>query len=69
MDLTIPGDIGGEETLGLLKKIDPEVKAIVSSGYSNNPIMAKYKEHGFIGVISKPFYLEDVSEVLSRINL
>jgi two-component system cell cycle sensor histidine kinase/response regulator CckA len=54
LDLTIPGDIGGREVVQMLRKINPEVKAIVSSGYSNDPIMADYRLYSFCGVIIKP---------------
>ncbi len=67
MDLTIPGGLGGRETLSKLKQIDPEVKAIVSSGYANDPIMTKFKEHGFCGVVPKPYKVEDLSQALTAI--
>ncbi len=66
MDLTIPGGMGGKDTIKELKKIDPEVKAIVSSGYSNDPIMANYSEYGFIGVLNKPYNVETLSDALSQ---
>ena len=55
MDLTVPGGMGGSEAIKALLEIDPGVKAIVSSGYSNDPIMADYAKHGFAAVISKPY--------------
>jgi len=61
MDLTIPGGIGGKEAIKKLAAIDPHVRAIVSSGYSNDPIMANYKEYGFCGVIQKPYNINDLS--------
>ncbi|MBU0680359.1 MAG: PAS domain S-box protein [Proteobacteria bacterium] len=67
MDLTIPGGMGGKETLAKLKEIDPEVKAIVSSGYANDPIMANFREHGFCGVIPKPYKVEDLSKTLNSL--
>jgi PAS domain S-box-containing protein len=67
MDLTIPGGMGGEEAIRHLLRIDPHVKAVVSSGYSNDPIMAAYARHGFRGVVSKPYRIEDLSEVLYNI--
>ncbi|MBI1747472.1 MAG: PAS domain S-box protein [Acidobacteria bacterium] len=67
MDLTIPGGMGGKEALQRLLKIDPSVKAIVSSGYSNDPIMAEYRRHGFSGVIVKPYQAEELQAVLHRI--
>lgn len=67
LDLTIPGGMGGEETVAELIKIDPNVKAIVSSGYSNNPIMSNYQDYGFCGVVSKPYSRQELSEVLNKI--
>lgn len=64
MDLTIPGGMGGKETIAQLRKIDPEVKAIVSSGYSNDPVMSNYKQYGFCGVIAKPYDQEELSRVI-----
>jgi len=66
MDLTITGGMGGQEAIGKLMEIDPKVKAIVSSGYSNNPIMAKYEEYGFKGVIAKPYRARELGEILYR---
>ncbi len=64
MDLTIAGGMGGKEAIKKLLEIDPRVKAIVSSGYSNDPVMAGYKNYGFHGVISKPYRIKDLSEVV-----
>jgi CheY-like chemotaxis protein len=69
MDLTIPGGMGGKETLRRLLEINPQVKAIVSSGYSNDPIMADYKQYGFSGVISKPYKIEELSQTLRKVIL
>ncbi|HWP49288.1 MAG TPA: GAF domain-containing protein [Candidatus Limnocylindrales bacterium] len=69
MDLTIPGGMGGKETLRRLLEINPQVKAIVSSGYSNDPIMAEYKQYGFSGVISKPYKIEELSQTLRKVIL
>ena len=64
IDLTIPGGTGGQETIKSLLEIDPEVNAIVSSGYSTDPVMASYEEYGFNGVIVKPFTLSDIKKML-----
>ncbi|MCD6533871.1 MAG: response regulator, partial [Deltaproteobacteria bacterium] len=67
MDLTIPGGMGGEEAIKELLLLDPEVKAIVSSGYADDPIMANYVEYGFKGIVSKPYSINQLREVLSRV--
>ena len=55
LDLTIPGGMGGKEAIKKLLEIDPEVKAIVSSGYSDDPVLANFQEYGFKGMMPKPF--------------
>ncbi|MGR3220775.1 MAG: PAS domain-containing hybrid sensor histidine kinase/response regulator [Candidatus Anammoxibacter sp.] len=67
MDLTIPGGMGGKETIEKLLGIDTEVKVIVSSGYSGSPIMSDYKKLGFKGVIGKPFEIKDMNALLQQV--
>ncbi len=67
MDLTIPGGMGGKETIKELLAIDPEVKAIVTSGYSGDQVMADYEQYGFKGVICKPYSLGEFSEVIKGV--
>ena len=67
IDLTIPGGTGGKETLQKLMKIDPEVKAIVSSGYSSDPIMTRFQQYGFKDVLAKPYKARELSVVLHRV--
>jgi two-component system, cell cycle sensor histidine kinase and response regulator CckA len=67
MDLTIPGGMGGKEAIETLRAIDESVIAIVSSGYSNDPIMADYKTYGFSGVISKPYMASDLRSILDDV--
>lgn len=67
MDLTIPGGMGGKETITKLRQIDPRVKAIVSSGYLDDPIMASFKDYGFCGVVSKPYTLKTLSEIVHTV--
>ena len=56
--------MGGEDTVKELIRIGPNVKAIVSSGYSNAPVLANYKNYGFKGIIAKPYMIEEIAEVL-----
>ena len=67
LDLTVPGGMGGKDAVQELKKIDPEVRAIVSSGYSNDPVMAEYRSHGFAGVVKKPFQVHELTTVLDAV--
>ena len=67
MDLTISGGLGGKETIKRLLEIDPDAKAIVVSGYANDPIMANYKEYGFRGVLAKPHELHELDVTLQKV--
>lgn len=67
LDLTVPGGMGGKETLQRLLEIDPGIKAIVSSGYSQDPIMSDFRKFGFCGVIAKPYMVSEFSSIVSRI--
>lgn len=67
MDLTIAGGLGGRETINRLREMDPSIKAIVSSGYSNDPVMANFEEYGFSGVIAKPYKIADLSQALHKL--
>ncbi len=67
LDLTVPGGMGGKDALKELLVIDPTVKAIVSSGYSHDPIMAHYGDFGFMGVIAKPYKIRDMSEIVKKV--
>jgi CheY-like chemotaxis protein len=67
MDLTIPGSMGAREAILRLRELDPQVKAIVSSGYANDPILTNYREYGFDGRVSKPFKLEELAETLEQV--
>jgi CheY-like chemotaxis protein len=67
MDLTVPGGMGGREAMRELLTIDPDAKAVVSSGYCQDPVMANYREHGFLDVLAKPYSVLDVSRALSTL--
>ena len=67
LDLTVRGGMGGKEAIKRLIEIDPKIKAIVSSGYSNSPVMTSYKDYGFIGVIAKPYNINELSKKLNEV--
>ena len=67
LDLTIPGGMGGKETIKILLKIDPEVKAVVYSGYSDDPGMSDFRDYGFKGMMAKPFDTYTLGNVLSAV--
>ena len=67
LDLTIPGGVGGKETIGKLLKIDPDIKAIVASGYSTDPILANYRDYGFSAVLVKPYRPQELSKILQEL--
>jgi PAS domain S-box-containing protein len=67
MDLTIPGEMGGKEAVQKILKVKPDAKVMVSSGYSNDPIMANFKDYGFCAAITKPYHLQELSKVIGHI--
>jgi signal transduction histidine kinase/sensor domain CHASE-containing protein/CheY-like chemotaxis protein len=67
MDLTVPGGMGGKETIEILREIDPGIKAIVASGYFTDPVMADYATFGFSGVVPKPFPFADLYSMIIRL--
>jgi PAS domain S-box-containing protein len=67
VDLTIPNGIGGKETVKIVRKINPDVKMIVASGYAHGPVMEGVNKYGFTSVITKPYKLEELREALTDI--
>jgi PAS domain S-box-containing protein len=67
MDLTVPGGMGGRQAMEELLQIDPAVKAVVSSGYSSDPVLANHHAHGFRGVVAKPYRLADLAKVMREV--
>jgi|GEM_PF-1441283 len=64
LDLIIPGGMGGKEVLAQLKEIDPGVKAIISSGYVDDPTMTNFRDYGFVGAFQKPYRLAEMRQAL-----
>lgn len=66
MDLTIPGGMGGKEAVRRVLELDPQARIIVSSGYSDDPVMADFRTHGFCAVLPKPYRIDELQNTLSR---
>ena len=64
MDLTVPGGMGGKEAVGKLHEIDPDARVVVSSGYSNDPVMANPEIYGFVGIVKKPVDLDELARTV-----
>jgi CheY-like chemotaxis protein len=67
MDLTVPGGLGGKEAVRLLREADPNVRAILSSGSSNDPVMEDFRKYGFKAAVTKPYSVEELSRVLEEV--
>jgi len=68
VDLTIPGGMGGKETVQKIHSLNPQAKVIVSSGYSNDSVMAEHQKYGFAACLMKPYQLEDLAQVLEELR-
>ncbi len=64
LDLTVPGGMGGKRTVQILRKLDPKVRAIVSTGYSSDPILSDYETYGFVKTLPKPYDMKNMEIVL-----
>lgn len=67
LDLVVPGTVGGRRGIKQLRELDPAIKAIVSSGYSNDPVLARFRDYGFDGVVAKPYDVGELAAVLRSV--
>ena len=67
LDLTVPGGMGGRETLKKMREIDPSVVAIVSSGYASDTAMSEYRRFRFTDIIANPYTLNEFREAMIRV--
>lgn len=67
LDLTVPGGMGGKESAEKLREVDPQVVAIVTSGYAEDPILTHYERYGFRGVLKKPYRVQEMAALLNRV--
>ncbi|MFO8071982.1 MAG: PAS domain S-box protein [Polyangia bacterium] len=66
VDLTVPGGMGGHAAARSILEIDPQARVLVSSGYSEDPVMSQWREHGFCGVVSKPYGVDELDRALRK---
>jgi len=69
MDLTIPGGMGGREAAREVLKIDEGARIVVSSGYSDDPVMANFEEYGFVASVKKPFEFSDLGDIVQSVMM
>jgi DNA-binding NtrC family response regulator len=67
LDLSVPGGLGGKETIELLRKVDPAVKAVISSGYSNDPVVEDFSHYGFCERLTKPYNINAMKNLLENV--
>jgi CheY-like chemotaxis protein len=67
LDLSVPEGMGGKEAIARLKSLDPSVRAIVSSGYSNDPVVQDFLTYGFLGRLTKPYKINDMKNILEQL--
>lgn len=67
LDLTVIGGMGGKEALSRILSLDPSARVIVSSGYSNDPVLADHRRHGALGVLPKPYRLQELKKAMSEL--
>ena len=67
LDLSVPDGMGGKEAIALLKAFDPEVNAVVSTGFSNDPVVLNFASYGFSGKLTKPYKINDLKKVLEQL--
>jgi CheY-like chemotaxis protein len=66
LDLTVPDGMGGKEAFEKLRKADPSVKVVISSGFTEDPMMTDYAKHGLAGILAKPYRISDIKALLEK---
>jgi CheY-like chemotaxis protein len=67
LDLTVRGGMGGQQAIRTLRKLDPAVRAVVMSGYADDPVILDHQHHGFAEALTKPFELAALKETVARL--
>ncbi len=69
LDLTTQGTMGGKQAVVEIRKVDPAVKALVASGYSNDPVLADCRHYGFDGIVAKPFNVDGLRQSMALVYI
>ena len=67
LDLSVPDGMGGKEAFEKIREVDPSVKVVISSGYTNDPMMADYAKYGIAGILAKPYRINDIRALLEKL--
>jgi len=66
LDLSVTTGMGGKDTIEQLRKFDPAVKAVISTGYTNDPLVRNFSQYGFCGTLTKPYKIDDLKKLLEQ---
>lgn len=64
IDMSIPGGMSGIETMRIIQGIDPDARAVLSTGYTDTDIVDDYHQLGFSGIMPKPYRIGDIRNLL-----
>jgi CheY-like chemotaxis protein len=67
LDLSVPNGLGGKETIEQLRNFDPAVKAVVSTGYTNDPVVQDFSHYGFSERLTKPYNINEMKNLLEKV--
>ncbi|MGA2913540.1 MAG: response regulator [Methanoregula sp.] len=67
LDLSVPSGLGGKETIEQLRKIDPDVRSVISTGYANDPAVQDFSKYGFDEKLTKPYKIHDLKNILEQV--
>ena len=67
LDLSVSSGLGGKETIELLRNVDPAVKAVISSGYTNDPVVQDFSHYGFSERLTKPYNIHEMKNLLEKV--
>lgn len=67
LDLTVSDGMGGSDAIEKIRGVDPDIKAIVSSGHAGSTVLFRFREYGFHGVLRKPYEMNELIETVRQV--